>query len=77
MKRLVFVHGDGLHQILGATDQKIPVVLEFIGNDGERVPFITRGRTIEFASLYKENHRAAYFREPICPAKNTFNEAQK
>lgn len=72
-KRLVFVHADGLHQIIGHSGDlgkhKIPVVMP---------PIDLRGRTIEFSSLYKVTPRAAYFKAPMLPvARNTFHEEQK
>lgn len=72
MKRLVLVHKDGIHQIIGATDGELPITI--YGNGG---PFEAMGRQIEFASLYRVNTRGAYYREPITPATHTFHEAQK
>ncbi len=69
-KRIVFVHPDGLHQIMG-TDAKFPSLPVTAEN------FEVRGRRVAFASLYRVTTRAAYYREPITPASYTFNEAQR
>lgn len=75
-KRLVFVHPDGLHQILGTVDQATlkvdappPVVLP---------PITLRGAEIPFSSLYRVTTRAALYKAPVIPTSaNTFHEAQK
>ena len=77
-KKIVFVHPDGLHQIIGATDTQPPTVLQFRGPDGVVVPFEIRGRVVPFASLYRVTRRAAYYKEPLVPgASHTFHEAQQ
>lgn len=65
-KRVVFVHPDGLHQILGTTAgfERLPVTAE---------NFQTRGRVVPFASLVRVTSRAAYYREPIIPGPYTFH----
>lgn len=77
MKRIVFQHPDGLHQILGATDGDLPTVLQFQAPDGSPVPFETRGRVVPFASLVRVTHRAAFYKEPLVPASYTFDARQK
>lgn len=69
-KRLVFVHPDGLHQIIGHGEglSALPVALP---------KFQVRGRTVQFSSLYRVTPRMALYREPIVPASYTFHEAQQ
>lgn len=76
-KRIVFVHPDGLHQIVGATDGELPVTLQFVGPDGQPVPFQARGRVVPFASLVRVTPRAAFYKEPLVPSSYTFHEAQR
>ena len=69
-KRLVYIHPDGLHQILGHAGglPKLPEVLP---------KFEVNGRLVPFCSLFKVTQRAAYYKEPLVPAANTFHEAQR
>lgn len=72
-KRAVFVHDDGIHQILGVIEAEPPVVLA-----GDGAVIQTRGRTIPFASLYRVTTRAAFYRAPIIPTTaNKFHGAQR
>lgn len=73
MKRIVFVHPDGLNQILGAVEvlegQTLPVELPALS---------LFGRSIPFASLVKVKRGAAYYKEPMLPTSaQTFHEAQQ
>ncbi len=70
-KRIVFIHPDGLFQIMGTDDgmAKLPVVAE---------EFEAGGRLVEFASLVRVTPRAAYYKEPMEPGVSyTFDERQK
>jgi len=71
-KRVVFVHDDGIHQILGtATDPPVALVPE-----GDAIE--VRGRIIPFASLYRVTTRAAYYKAPTVPSSGqTLHEAQR
>ena len=67
-KRLVFLHPDGIAQILGEWSPDMPHTAE---------GFTLRGRLIPFASLVKVTGRAVYFREPMIPASYSFHAAQQ
>ena len=71
MHRIVFVHPDGLHQIMG-TDEgmaTLPVTAE---------GFVVLGRAVPFASLYRVTPRIAYYKEPMMPSTHsTFNPRQQ
>ena len=58
-RRIVLVHPDGLHQICGFIDVAPPVTIENT--------FVSRGRRIPFVSIFKANHRAVYYKEPMVP----------
>lgn len=60
-KRIVFIHPDGLMQIMGTDDgmPSLPVTAE---------GFAVQGRTVPFASLVRVTSRAAYYKEPLVPA---------
>jgi len=72
VKRIVFVHPSGLHQIMG-TDGDLPAPALPVTAG----PFEALGRRVEFASLYRMTSRGAFYREPIVPAEHTFHEAQR
>lgn len=67
MKRVVFVHPDGLHQICGVSDA-LPVTIE---------GFQALGRPVAFASLVRVTPRAAFYKEPTTPASYRFDTAQQ
>jgi hypothetical protein len=67
-KRVVFLHPDGIPQILGEWSPDLPITAE---------NFTLRGRLIEFASLVKVTQRAVFFREPMLPASYSFDAAQR
>lgn len=69
-KRIVFIHPDGMRQIMGTDEgfDTLPIVAE---------NFEVRGRIVPFASLVRVTTRAAYYKEPMVPASYTFHEAQK
>lgn len=70
-KRIVLIHDDGVHQIVGAiTDGRpLPVTLE---------GFEERGRTIPFVSLVRVTTRAAYYKAPMLPStSNNFRTEQR
>lgn len=72
-KRVVFVHDDGIHQILGTFPGQAPVTLV-----PDNASIQVRGRIIPFASLYRVTSRAAYYKAPTVPQSfNTFHEVQK
>lgn len=71
-KRAVFVHSDGLHQIIGLVNQDIPVTLA-----GEGTVIQLRDRVIPFASLIKVTERVAFYKEPMIPASYTFDKRQQ
>lgn len=69
MKRIVFLHPDGLAQILGVHDGELPVCVG---------PFEVCGRVVPFASLVKVKRGAAYYKEPMLPTSaQSFHEAQQ
>jgi hypothetical protein len=67
-KRVVFLHPDGIPQILGEWSPDLPITAE---------NFTLRGRPIAFASVVKVTQRAVFFREPMIPASYTFDAAQR
>lgn len=67
-KRVVFLHPDGIAQIVGVWSADTPQTAE---------GFTLRGRLIPFASLVKVTQRAVFFREPMLPASYSFNAAQQ
>jgi hypothetical protein len=70
MKRIVFVHPNGLHQIIG-TDAPFPALP--VTAEG----FHALGREVAFASLVKVTTRAAFYKEPLIPASAGFHAAQQ
>lgn len=70
-KRIIFVHPDGLCQIIGtdAGFESLPVVGE---------GFVIMGRSVEFCSLFRVTHRGAYYKEPMeLSNHSTDHERQK
>lgn len=60
MKRIVFVHRDGLHEILGAAEKaQIPVTIT--------EPIQTARGIVPFCSVVKEGPRAIFFKAPMVP----------
>jgi hypothetical protein len=64
VKRLVFIHADGLHQILGATKGELPEAIH--ADDGSPIEMLP-GRNVAFASLVRVTTRAAFYKEPMTP----------
>lgn len=73
-KRIVFMHDDGIHQILGVHAGELPVTLVPEG----ATAILVRDKIIPFASLVRVTSRAAYYKMPMqnVPAQ-TFSEAQR
>ncbi len=72
-KRIVFIHDDGIHQIIGHCDGELPVTLA-----GDGAVIETRGRQIPFASLVKVTARAAWYRAPVVPQSyGSFHKEQR
>lgn len=71
MKRIVFIHRDGLHEILGAADKaEIPVAI--------MEPIATSRGVVPFCSLVKEGPRAMFFKAPMVPqALGAFDARQQ
>jgi hypothetical protein len=70
MKRIVFLHPDGIYQILGvAPPELLPTV---IAADNSVIE--TRGRVIPFASLVQVKERYAVYKEPLTPTSATFTK---
>ena len=74
MKRVVFIHPDGLHQILGVLGTADAPVALPVTVEG----FTVLGRLVPFASLVKVKRGAAYYKEPMLPTSaQSFHEAQQ
>lgn len=70
MKRIVFLHPNGIAQIMG-TDEGFP---ELPVTAGE---FVAMGRLVPFASLVRVTERVAYYREPLVPGSYNFDPRQQ
>lgn len=69
MRRLIFQHASGLFRILGV-----------VGEDAQPITlanFSAGDETIAFASLYKADGLALYYKEPMVPASYTFHQSQR
>jgi hypothetical protein len=70
VKRIVFVHPNGMHQILGHAPAEYPITLPLPGTP----PMDLLGKEVPFASLVKVTERMAVYKEPMIPGTHTYTK---